>query len=79
MCDDLTDWIVRQTKSRTPFVVKCVYFASLFGLRVADWCVGVSHRYVPYGALAEVRLFKLFMLPDLLNGIRVISFRLCRT
>jgi proline dehydrogenase len=26
MCDDLTDWIVRRTDSKTPFVVKCVFF-----------------------------------------------------
>ena len=29
MCDDLTDWIVRRTESRTPFVVKWVFFGIL--------------------------------------------------
>ena len=43
MCDDLTDWIVRRTESRTPFVVKCVFFRIFLklGLRVVDRALGL--------------------------------------
>ncbi|PPQ68478.1 hypothetical protein CVT25_008404 [Psilocybe cyanescens] len=48
MSDDLTDWVVSRIASSTPFVIKfCIVLIIILPFS--------SVRYVPYGALADVR------------------------